>query len=95
MPNSNMEIIWTPIFEWQVVKCGCENGHHKGIMCLKEIGVRAQNMLTHSKLHSQHDWGEPIWPLNEHGNLHVDIESDFPMSSKIMRQMATGMIWTC
>jgi hypothetical protein len=26
-------------------------------MCLKEIGVSAQNMLNHSRLNSQHNWG--------------------------------------
>ena len=49
--------MWTSIFEWCVVRCGSKNGHHKGIMCLKEIGVSAQNMLNHSRLNSQHNWG--------------------------------------
>ena len=57
-------MIWTPIFEWQVVKCGCENGHHKGIMCLKEIGVRAQNMITILG---------PIVNTNLGGGTHVTI----------------------
>ena len=45
MRNSNMAIIWTPIFEWHVVRWGSKNGHQK-YMYLKEIGLRAQNMLT-------------------------------------------------
>ena len=28
-----------------MVRCGSKNGHQKD-MCLKEIGLRAQNMLT-------------------------------------------------
>ena len=33
------------IFEWYVVRCDFENGFQKDI-CLKEIGLCAQNMLT-------------------------------------------------
>ena len=38
--------MWTPIFEWCVFGCGFENRHINGIMCLKRIGLHAQNMLT-------------------------------------------------
>ena len=44
MRNSNMGIIWTPIFEWYVVRWWSKDGHQK-FMYLKEIGLRAQNML--------------------------------------------------
>ena len=46
IPDSNTTIIWTPIFEWYVVRCGFKNRYQKGIMCLKEIGLRAQNMIS-------------------------------------------------
>ena len=29
-----------------MVRCGFKSGHQKDIMCLKEIGPHAQNMLT-------------------------------------------------
>ena len=45
MPNSNIAIIWTPIPEWYVVRCGSKNGHQKD-MCSKEIELRVQNILT-------------------------------------------------
>ena len=45
MPKSNTTLIWTPMFEWYVVWCGSKNWHPKEI-CLNEIGLRAQNMLT-------------------------------------------------
>ena len=32
-------------FEWYVVGCGSKNGYQKDV-CLKEIGLRAQNMIT-------------------------------------------------
>jgi hypothetical protein len=36
----------TAIFEWCVVKWGSQNGHKKGIMCLNEIELHAQNLLA-------------------------------------------------
>ena len=44
VPNSNAKIIRSIIFEQYVVRCGSKNGHQ--MMCLKEIGLSAQNMLT-------------------------------------------------
>ena len=35
---------WTPISTWYVVRCGSKNGDPKD-MCLKEIGLRVQNMI--------------------------------------------------
>jgi hypothetical protein len=32
--------------EWSVVRCGSKNGHQKDILCLKEIGLCTQNLLT-------------------------------------------------
>ena len=50
VPKSNIALIWTPIFEGYVVRCGSKNGNQEGIMYLKKIGLRAQNMLTTLKL---------------------------------------------
>ena len=44
VPYSVTNCIRTPIFEWYVVLCGSENKYKKD-MCLKEIRLRAQNML--------------------------------------------------
>ena len=33
----------TAIFKWYLVKCGSKNGHQK-VLCLKEIGLHAQNL---------------------------------------------------
>ena len=43
-PNLITYLNWTPIFEWCVVRCGSKNGYQKD-MCLKEIGLHAQNMI--------------------------------------------------
>ena len=45
-PNSINYLKQTPIFEWCVLRCGSKNGHQKDIMHFKEIGLRAQNLLT-------------------------------------------------
>ena len=44
-PNSVIYLNGTPIFEWWVVRCRIKNEHQKD-MCLKEIGLQAQNVLT-------------------------------------------------
>ena len=46
VPKSNIAIIWTPIFEWYVVRCGSINIHQKYMQGLKEIGLCALSMLT-------------------------------------------------
>ena len=46
-----------------------------------------------SKPDSQHNWGEPICPLNKHENLHFDNEQDIHMSSGNM--VITASIWIC
>ena len=38
-------------------RCGSKNGHQKGIMCLNEIGLHAQSMVTIIFFNSQHDHG--------------------------------------
>jgi hypothetical protein len=45
VPKLNMTIIWTPTFEWYVVRCESRNWHQKD-MCLKEIRLCAQSALT-------------------------------------------------
>ena len=51
-PNYNVDVhdsiiflYHTPTHEWRGNRCGSWNGYQKG-MCLKEIGLHAQNMLT-------------------------------------------------
>ena len=43
VPNTVTYLNQIPIFEWYVVRCGFQNGCHK-YMCLKEIGLFAQNV---------------------------------------------------
>ena len=70
VPNLNTIINWTLNIEWHVVRCGYKIWHQKH-MCLREIALCAQNMLI--ILGSiVNIIGTPIWPLNEHVNLHFD-----------------------
>jgi hypothetical protein len=52
VPKFNIAIIWTPIFEWYVIRCGAKN-EHQNTMYLKEIGLDAQNMLTLGFIHDK------------------------------------------
>ena len=45
MPNFNIAVIWIYGYIWYVVRCKFRNGNQKD-MCLKEIGLHAQNMST-------------------------------------------------
>lgn len=70
--ESNIAIIRTHVFEWYVVPWGSKNGHQKDT-CIKEIGLCHEHILTTlgSTIHMN---GGSIAPLNEHKNLHLDLE---------------------
>ena len=38
-------------------------------------------VVNHSRLNSQHNWGEPIRATNEFKNIHVDDDKNIHMSS--------------
>jgi hypothetical protein len=46
-------------FEWYVVRFDYKNGYQIDI-CLKEIGVRAENMITTLGSIVRHNWGAPV-----------------------------------
>ena len=86
MPNSITYLHQTPIFEWYVARCGPKNGYQKDIMCLKEIGLRAQNMLT---ILGPYDlfMSMRIFTLTMH---KINIQTP-----KIERKLAPALIWIC
>jgi hypothetical protein len=43
--NPYTRVIWTTRFEWYVVRCGSKNKHQKDV-CLEEIELRAQDMIS-------------------------------------------------
>ena len=45
VPNSVAELNQTSISGWYLVRCSSKNGYQKD-MCLKGIGLCAQNMIT-------------------------------------------------
>ena len=60
-------------------------------MCIKQIGLNAQNYASHSKLNGQHDWRD----LYDHlmGMSILTMIMIIIRAPKIMGQMA--LIWTC
>jgi hypothetical protein len=77
-----------------VVGCGSKNGYQRDV-CIRENWTARSTTANDSRFNNQHDKGEPTWPLNEHENLHFDIEQDIHMSSKIMKRMTTDMTYIC
>ena len=70
------------------------NRYQKGNMSLKEIGLCDQNMLTRlGSIVNITRW--PIWPFNEHKNLHFDNEWDIHLISKNHEAITMGTIWIC
>ena len=45
MPSLVTQLNWAPIVQWFKIRCAFKNVHPKDI-CLKEIGLLAQNMFT-------------------------------------------------
>ena len=91
IPNSDTHLHRTPKFEWFVIWCGSKNGHQKGIMCLKEIGHRAHNMITipGSIVNIIVGGGRGrtlIWPFSEHKNLHFNSEGDIHELQKLWKK---------
>ena len=58
---------------------------------LIKIELHVQNMLTIASLKSRHIRG-PIWPFNEHNNLHFDNQWDNHRSSE---NYEACWLWTC
>jgi hypothetical protein len=54
MLNSNTYLNQPPTFAWHVIWCSSKNEYQKDI-CVKEIGLRAQNMTTILSSNSQHN----------------------------------------
>ena len=100
VPNSVNQL---PIFEWCVVRCGSKNGYQKGIICLSEIGICAQNIITHSRLNSQHFfffffflWGGTLYDqLKSMGISSLMRHKIFIQAPKTTRKVATASIWIC
>ena len=50
-------------------------------------------MLTTLGLNSQHDWGEPIWLINEEEDCHFYDEWDIHAISKSFKEKKLDIIW--
>ena len=92
-PKLIIYLLCTPVFEWYVVWCGYKNKYEKDI-CLKEIGLHAQNMITILSL-SQHDWGDLYDHLLSTKIFTLIIYKIIIGAPKIMRKVSTASIWIC
>jgi hypothetical protein len=85
-------LIMTPTLESYVIWSGSKNGYQKD-MCSKEIGLRAQSMITSLGAISQHNWGY----LYDHlmsMRISLRMSKIFICAPKIMK-VATASIWIC
>ena len=57
IPISNILIIWTPIFEWFMVRSVSKNGHQKDRPVSKRDWTTCYVYANHSIHKNQHDWG--------------------------------------
>ena len=71
VPKSNIAIIWTPMFERYLVRCGSKQTHTKKKHVVKIDWSTCSKYANHFILNSQHDWEDL---LNEHEHLHFDNE---------------------
>lgn len=87
----------TTIFKWGVIECECKNVH-KTRPCLKEFGLRAQDIVTiqGSKVNiimGGGGRGDVIDHLIALSSSLFYYEQNFHVTPKIMRRMATNMNW--
>ena len=85
----------TPILEWCVVRSRSKNEPEKGDMCLKEIGLWAQNWLTTLGSNSQQNWGDLYDHVMNSRIFTLTMNKIFIWAPRIMRKMATDMIQNC
>ena len=70
-------------------RCGAKNRHLSGIICLKEIGLRAQNPLSFlSSIVNIVGWDLNDLIMSE--NLCFDNDNDFRMSSENHKENGYG-----
>lgn len=69
-------------------RCNFKNIYHN-YMCLKEVGLYAQNMRNYSRVNSQHNWGDLMTTLKSNG--HFVMNRIFLWAPKIIRNVSK---WT-
>ena len=93
VPSSNITTIWTPVFEWYVVRCGSKNGHQR--LVFKRDWATCSKYLNYSRLSSQHVWGNQYGHLMSMRIFTLIMNKIFIWAPKILRQLAKGTIWIC
>jgi hypothetical protein len=78
-----------------VIRCGCKNRQQKRHV-LKIDQTPCSYYANHSRLNTQHDWGDLYDHLMSSRILTLSLQTKiFIWAPKIMRQTAPGTIWIC
>ena len=91
---SNVSIMWTPIFEWHVIRCGCKDGHPKNHV-FKRDWTTWSKLVNHSMLYSQHNWGGD-YTINQwtwESSLWLWIRYSY--EHKNYEENGYGHVWIC
>ena len=94
VPKSNTAIIWTPVFEWHVVRCEFGGGTPFKHVFKRGLTTCSKNVLC-TMLDSQHDCGDLYDHLMSTRIFTLIMNKLFIWAPKMMRQMAMGTIWNC
>ena len=86
-------LIQTPIIKWYVVWCDSKNGYQK-YSVLKNIGV-CSKYGNYSRLNSQHNWGDLYDHFMNMSVFTSMLNKIFIWTLRIMRKVATTLIWIC
>ena len=81
------------IFEWYVVRCGSKNGHQNDVS--KRHCTMCSRNDNHSRLNRQHNWRDVYGHLMSTRIFTLIIKKIFKWAPKVMRKVATALIWIC
>ena len=93
MPNLVAYLNRTPIFEWYVIGMSLKMDTKRHV--LKRNWIMCSKNDMHSKLSSQHNWGDLDDYLMSTRIYTFIIDKIFILAPEIMRKVATALIWTC
>ena len=84
----------TPIYEWFVVRGSSKNKYIQDL-CSKEMELCAQNFNHHSRPNNVHIWKNLYDYLMNMRIFTLMMNKIFIEAPKIMRKVATALMWIC
>ena len=86
VPRFNTTTMWTPAFEWYVVRCGSKNA------CSKRDRTTCSKHANHSKLISQYALGDLYDHLTNTRILILIMNKIFILALEIMRKVIFALV---